>query len=245
MDWKEAGLNQDADILWFLVGKTLVVLSLDVIQAIYTKDYQSLMLKPVKLGSVLAYEIAYVRLNREVLNSAVAIKYPINTVHLSNTVGYVPAPPVACATGFGISGGHTTRSSDVRYWDINSQTRQVNMGAYSAVVNSILSIIDYFVALKGAGHLFDPAPAPTFTFVPVQAVLPTIVNPLHLANQVPLPVAQYADPAPADNVLTGIKYGKEGLSTVSSIALYVWLWYKNMKETADFKCPKPEPSKTL
>lgn len=245
MDWKEAGLNQDADILWFLVGKTLVVLSLDVIQALYTKDYQSLMLKPVKLGSVLAYEIAYVRLNREVLNLAVDIKYPINTVTLTNTVGYVPPPNVACATGFSNSGDHTTITKNVVFWDINSQDRQIRMGFYSALMNSCFSIIDYFVAMKGAGHLFDPAPAPTFTFVPVQAVLPTIVNPLHLANQVPLPVAQYADPAPADNVLTGIKYGKEGLSTVSSIALYVWLWYKNMKETVDFKCPKPEPSKTL
>ena len=245
MDWKEAGLNQDADILWFLVGKTLVVLSLDVAQALYTKDYQSLMLKPVKLGSVLAYEIAYVRLNREVLNSAVSIKYPINTVALSNTIGYVPAPEVACATGFGNSGDHTTKSSAVIFWDLNSKTRQINMGFYSVVVHSCFSIIDYFVALKGAGYLFDPEPAPTFTFVPVQAVLPTIVNPLHLANQVPLPVAQYADPAPADNVLTGIKYGKEGISTASTLTLYVWLWYKNMKETSEFNCPKPDPPKTL
>jgi hypothetical protein len=139
MDWKEAGLNQDADILWFLVGKTLVVLSLDVVQAVYTKDYQAFLWKPVKLGSVLAYEIAYVRLNREVLNTALSLKYPINTVHLSNATDYLPAPSVACATGFSTSGDHTTKSSAVSFWDINSQTRQLNMGAYSAIVN--LSLI--------------------------------------------------------------------------------------------------------
>lgn len=242
MDWKEAGLNQDADILLFLVSKTLVVLSLDAVQAIYTGDYQSLLLKPIKLGSVLAYEIAYVRLNREVLNSAVSISR-LNT--RTNTTGFIPDARFSCPTGFNKKDEHTTNSQEVLSWDLNSETRQLNMGFYSALINSVLSIIDYFVALKGAGQVFSPEPSPTLTFYPVQAVLPSIPNPLHLANQVPLPVAQYADPPASDGVLSILKYGKSGLSGLSTVGLYAWLWYKNMKETADFKCPPSNPPKTL
>jgi hypothetical protein len=245
MDWKEAGLNQDADILWFLVGKTLFVLSLDVVQAVYTQDYQSLMLKPVKLGSVLAYEIAYVRLNREVLNTSLEIKYGMNTKPLANSNTYVPDPSIACPTGFTKYFTHSTDPKNIFHWDVNSRDRQLNMGFYSGIVNSFFSTIDYYVALKGAGHVFRPEPPPTLTFLPVQAVLPAIVNPLYLAHQVPLPVAQYADPAPADNVLTGIQYGKLGVSGLSTVGLYAWLWYKNMKETSEFKCPPQEPPRTL
>jgi len=245
MDWKEAGLNQDSDILSFLVGKTLAILSLDVAQAIYTGDYLKLRWKPIQLGSVLAYEIAYVRMNRQVLNSALSIS-DMNTKP-TTTKASVPEPNFSCATGFDSVGRHTNNTSQVTTgWDANSQTRQINMGFYSAIVNTCFSTIDFYSSMKGAGAVFSPPPDPTLIFLPVQAVLPTIPNPLYLAHQVPLPVAQYADtPDTPDTITNGMRYSKFGISTASSLALYGWLWYKNMKETGDFKCPAPNPPRTL
>jgi len=244
MDWKEAGLNQDSDILSFLVGKTLVTLSLDVAQAIYTGDYLKLRWKPVQLGSVLAYEIAYVRMNREVLNYAVSINQ-MNTRPTASKPS-VPDANFSCPTGFDMLNEHTTDSSQVRNgWDTNSQTRQLNMGFYSAIVNSFLSTVDFYSSMKGAGAVFSPPPDPTLTFLQVVAV-PAIINPLYVAHAVPLPVAQYADsPDTPDTIITGMRYSKFGISAGSSLALYGWLWYKNMKETADFKCPAPKPPRTL
>lgn len=233
MDWKEAGLNQDADILSFLVTKNLAILSLDVAKAVYTGDYMRLLIKPIQIGSVLAYEIGYVRLNRAVLNSALAVS-PMNT--LGSEGSYT------CDTGFENKNQPSSDVNKIVYWNNNAQTRGLNMGFYSAIANTILSLGNLGASLNLSGINYTPQPTVQVPLVPV-----AIVNPLHIARQMPLPVAQYyvePDSTP-DSLIENIKYGKLAVGVSSSLTLYVWLWYKNMKETSEFKCPPKEPSKTL
>jgi len=229
IDWNESGLNKDSDILTFLLAKNSLMLGIDVVQAVRSGNYTQPVRKAIQHGGLFAYEIGMVRLNRAVLD------FNLETSRMQ--AGPYRNPTFTCDSGYNAKGERVSKSNrsstnQIVDYDSNYGSRQFTMFWWSFLCNGVFGVVQTAAGLSVTGIPQHPPPN---LAIPLPNGAINVVNPLHVANNLlpNLPV----DVVIADPIVNNLRSAKGYLSAGSSLALYIWLFAKNMKETGEYKCP--------
>lgn len=229
IDWNESGLNKDSDVLTFLLAKNSLMLGIDVVQAVRSGNYTQPIRKAIQHGGLFAYEIGMVRLNRAVLD------FNLETSRMQAS-SYMN-PNMNCDSGYDRKGERVSKhnrssTNPIVDYDNTAMKRQFTMFFWSLLCNGVLGAVQTAAGLSVTG--VPQHPPPNFT-LPLPNGPINVVNPLHVANNLlpNLPV----DVVIADPIVNNLRSAKGYISAGSSLALYIWLFAKNMKETGEYKCP--------